>query len=66
MQQTSVIQLSPTVLTIPQVATYLGVSRAHVYKLINSGLPIIRLGQRSVRVHKDSLDNWLKEQEQTH
>jgi excisionase family DNA binding protein len=48
--------------TIPQVATYLGICRAHVYTLIQSGLPTIKLG-RLVRIHKQTLDAWLKDQE---
>jgi excisionase family DNA binding protein len=50
------------ILTIPQVASSLGVSRAHVYKLIKNGLPVIHLG-RSLRIHIDSLQRWLQEQE---
>jgi excisionase family DNA binding protein len=52
----------PGLLTIPQVAQYLGVCRAHVYKLINNGLPVIRLG-RLVRIHMTSLQRWLQDQE---
>ena len=54
---------SPGLLTIPQVAEYLGVCRAHVYKLINNGLPVIRLG-RLVRIHMTSLQRWLQDQEE--
>jgi excisionase family DNA binding protein len=53
---------SPGLLTIPQVAEYLGVCRAHVYNLINNGLPVIQLG-RLVRIHKTSLQRWLEDQE---
>ena len=53
----------PGLLTIPQVAEYLGVCRAHVYKLINNGLPVIRLG-RLVRIQMTSLQQWLEEQEE--
>jgi excisionase family DNA binding protein len=54
----------PRLLTIPQVAEYLGVGRAHIYKLINTnGLPVIRLG-RSVRIHMTSLQRWLQDQEE--
>lgn len=53
----------PGLLTIPQVAEYLGVCRAHVYKLINNGLPVIRLG-RSVRIQMTSLHRWLQDQEE--
>ena len=49
-------------MSIPQVATYLGVCRAHVYNLINKGLPVIRLGRRVV-VNPASLQQWLADQE---
>ena len=55
---------SPVLLTIPQVSAYLGVCRSHVYKLIAEGLPIIRLG-RLVRINELSLQQWLKDREQT-
>ncbi len=54
---------SSGLMTISQVAEYLGVCRAHVYKLIHQGLPTMKLG-RLVRIHKHSLDSWLKDQEQ--
>ncbi len=50
-------------LTIPKVASLLGVSRPTVYELIaREGLPTIKLG-RSVRVSPVSLQNWLAERE---
>lgn len=55
----------PLLLTIPQVATKLGLSRAMVYILINrEGLPFVRLG-RAVRVSTTSLQKWLEEPEQS-
>ncbi len=62
MQESLEAVLSPWLLTIPQVAEYLGVCRAHVYKLISNGLPVIRLG-RLVRIQKTSLQRWLEDQE---
>jgi excisionase family DNA binding protein len=55
----------PLLLTIPQVAKSLGISRAMVYSLIakREGPPVVRLG-RSVRVSAASLDKWIEEQEQ--
>lgn len=50
-------------MSIPQVAIHLGVCRAHVYKLINQGLPVIRLGRR-VLINPTSLQQWLTDQEQ--
>ena len=63
MQEPLEAEPPPGLLTIPQVAEYLGVCRAHVYKLINNGLPVIRLG-RVVRIHMTSLQRWLQDQEE--
>ncbi len=53
----------PLLLTIPDVAIKLGVCRATVYNLIyRKGLPTMLLGSIR-RVHPDSLDDWLKQQE---
>lgn len=52
-------------LTVPQTAKCLGISRAMVYSLIakRKGPPVIRLG-RSIRVPAASLQKWIEEQEQ--
>jgi excisionase family DNA binding protein len=63
MQDPLEVEPPPGLLTIPQVAEYLGVCRAHVYKLIQNGLPVIRLG-RLVRIQMTSLQRWLEEQEE--
>ena len=63
MQDPLEAEAPPGLLTIPQVAEYLGVCRAHVYRLINNGLPVIRLG-RSVRIQMTSLQRWLQDQEE--
>ncbi len=53
----------PLLLTIPDVAIKLGVCRATVYYLMyRKGLPSMTLGSVR-RVHPDSLEKWLKEQE---
>jgi excisionase family DNA binding protein len=63
--QQSESTLQPLLLTIPQVAKKLGLSRAMVYILINrEGLPVIRLG-RAVRVSATSLEKWVLEREQS-
>ncbi|HLI91595.1 MAG TPA: helix-turn-helix domain-containing protein [Ktedonobacteraceae bacterium] len=55
----------PAVMSIQQVAAFLGVSRQHVYKLIhNGGLPIVSLGRRVV-VLRTSLEEWLLTQQKT-
>jgi excisionase family DNA binding protein len=52
-------------LTIPQAAQSLGISRAMLYSLIakKKGPPVIHLG-RSVRIPFASLRKWVEEQEQ--
>jgi excisionase family DNA binding protein len=51
-------------LTIPQVAQSLGISRAMVYSLLakGKGPPVVHLG-RAVRVSVASLCKWIEEQE---
>ena len=64
MEQRNELTSQPLLLTIPQVATKLGLSRAMVYILINrEGLPVVRLG-RAVRVSTTSLQKWVEEREQ--
>lgn len=49
------------ILTAHEVAEYLRVSDAKVYRLAKTGcLPVVRLG-RSWRFRKDLLDNWLSQ-----
>jgi excisionase family DNA binding protein len=51
-------------MTIPQVAVYLQVSRPTVYALIyNNGLPFIKMG-KSIRISLISLERWLVDREQ--
>jgi len=52
-------------LTINEVATALGVSRAKVYKFIKSEknpLPVIYLSERTPRIRKEDLDIWIERQ----
>lgn len=44
--------LSPVLLSIPDAAKYLGVSRASLYRL---GLPLVKLGRRTL-VRRSDLD----------
>jgi excisionase family DNA binding protein len=47
-------------LSISQLATYLGISRASAYRLINSqDVPVIRIGGL-IKIPKDELSRWLK------
>ncbi len=56
----------PLLLTIPQAARRLGISRAMLYSLLaqRKGPPVVRLG-RSVRISLESLRAWIAEQERT-
>ncbi len=56
--------VQPLLLTIPDVAILLGVSRGTVYNLMyHQGLPTVKFSGMK-RVHPDSLQKWLKEREQ--
>jgi excisionase family DNA binding protein len=64
MEKQGELRSQPLLLTVPQVAKTLGLSRAMIYMLINKeGLPVIRLG-RAVRVSAKSLQKWIEEREQ--
>ena len=57
------------ILTVPEVAAHLRVSRAHAYKIVNgkvagvSRLPAIFMGRRRL-VRRSSLERWKLENEQ--
>ncbi len=54
----------PLLLTIPEAAVSLRLSRAKVYKLIDfEGLPVVRFG-RAVRVSAKALEQWVERREQ--
>jgi len=64
-EQRNELASQPLLLTVPQVATKLGLSRAMVYNLINrEGLPVIHLG-RAVRISTASLQKWVEEREES-
>jgi excisionase family DNA binding protein len=51
-------------MSIPEVAKSLRLSRTKVYELIAvEGLPVVRFG-RSVRVCRSSLEQWVRQREQ--
>ena len=56
------IKVEHTILTVREVAEYLRLSQAKVYRLANEGqIPVARLG-KTWRFRKDLLDEWLAEQ----
>ena len=64
MQSDQDILLQQLLVTVPQAAKLLGLSRATVYALLaqGQGPPVIKFG-RSVRVSVASLKKWIEEQE---
>jgi excisionase family DNA binding protein len=49
-----------TWLTVPEVAVELHIPRTRCYELIARGeLPAVRIGERSIRVHKRQLEEYL-------
>jgi excisionase family DNA binding protein len=51
-----------TWLTVPEVADELHIPRTRAYELIQKGeLPAVRVGERSIRVHKAELERFLLE-----
>ena len=52
---------NPAIMTVKEVAKYLRMSEAKIYRLIKEGaLPVARIG-KTWRFRKDLLDEWLKE-----
>jgi excisionase family DNA binding protein len=47
-------------LKVPEVAELLRLPRTRTYELIQRGeLPAVRVGERSIRVHRDELEQFL-------
>ena len=54
-------QLDPVIWTVHEVAQYLRISEAKVYRLVKEQrLPVVRLG-KTWRFRKDLLDDWLSD-----
>ncbi len=59
------VMRQPLLLTIPEAAVSLRLSRAKVYRLIDfEGLPVVRFG-RAVRVSAKALGAWIEGREQS-
>jgi excisionase family DNA binding protein len=64
-RSTADVVLQPLLLSIPEVARSLRLSRTKVYELIDiEGLPVVRFG-RAVRVSVEALQQWLQQREQS-
>lgn len=54
---------NPYLLTVPEAAQLLRISRNLAYELIKRGeLPHVRLGERIIRVPRHALEHWLEQQ----
>ena len=63
MEKQNELTHQPLLLTVPQVAKELGLSRTMIYILINrESLPVVRFG-RAVRISAPSLQKWVEERE---
>jgi excisionase family DNA binding protein len=52
----------PLMLSVPEVASVLGISRAGAYDLVRcDGFPVIRIGRRVV-IPKENLVEWINRQ----
>ncbi len=59
------VMLQPLLLSIPEAAKSLRLSRTKVYELIAvEGLPVVRFG-RAVRVSAKALEQWVERREQS-
>ena len=47
-------------MTVQDMAKELGIGLAAAYQLVNSaGFPVIRFGERKIRIPRDALKEWL-------
>jgi len=59
--ETHKVAMDSAIMTVKDVAEYLRMSEAKVYRLANEGaLPVVRIGN-TWRFRKDLLDEWLAE-----
>lgn len=54
-------QNNSEVLTVKELQPYLQISRTKAYQLVNTpSFPVLRIG-KSIRIPKDQLDEWIRE-----
>jgi excisionase family DNA binding protein len=59
------LRSEPELMTVAEVAEYLRISRASVYRLVRSRqVPVSNVG-RQLRFRRDSLDRWLQGKEKS-
>ena len=65
-EQISTIDELPAVLTVPQLASFLQISRTKAYELTyRKGFPAIRMG-KTVRVPREAFLRWLDQTSSEH
>src|SRR5690242_2256316 len=63
MATTTAAKIESPFLTMAEIATRLGLSRAHTYRLAHEGVfPCVRLGRRRLRIPRAAFETWLEEQ----
>jgi excisionase family DNA binding protein len=56
------MEREPVWLTVPEAAAELRIPRSRCYELIQQGsLPAVRIGERSIRVNRKELEQFLLE-----
>ena len=53
------IEMETKLLSVKEMASYLGVSIRQIYRLIGNGMPSLRVGKYH-RFNKDDIDSWTK------
>jgi excisionase family DNA binding protein len=55
--------LAEEMLTVPEMAARLRISRVRAYSLIEeAGIPYVRLSERRIRIPRDLFESWLADQ----
>ena len=58
------MQIERRTLTVEEVAQYIGVSKDLIYIMVREkSIPFIRIGSRRILFKRESIDQWLSEQE---
>ena len=61
------IEPEKTWMKVPEVAELLGVPRSRAYELVANGIiPAVRISERTIRVHKDELEQFLLKTRRVH
>ena len=56
----------PDWLSASELQEWLGLGRTKTYALLNEEIPTHRLGQRTLRVRRQDVEEWLRANRRTH